>query len=279
MLPTLVSLGPLRISSIGLFLMLAWAIWTFLFWKRLRDFAIEEDKIYSLMFASSIIAFCTARLTFVLSHWNLFSDTWLRIFTIWIQPGLSLYGALIGGIFTIVYLSTVYGLRLGVMLDVAMRAFGIAFIVGSVGSFLDGAQYGIVGIPPWAVTYMGHIGRRHPVQIYEMIYVTFICLLLWIVGKKFHAYYQRRPGLYAVWFFFYFSLGMFCLEYLKESSVYLGGLRFNQWILVAIFAESCGMLYVRGGGRGYIRRIYATISKRFLSKRTVSSGAGEETAQ
>jgi prolipoprotein diacylglyceryltransferase len=81
----------------------------------------------------------------------------------------------------------------------------------------------------------------------------------------------------GIWFFLWYSVLMFTLEFMKDSHVYLGSLTANQWILIGIFAECIGVGYVRGGGRESIRpmthavhsfleekgkKLYGSISKR-----------------
>ena len=74
-------------------LVLSWCVFSFLFWRALRSDGIDEDKIFDLTFYSTIVAFVFSRIFFVALNWDLFADTGLRIFAIWVQPGLSLYGA------------------------------------------------------------------------------------------------------------------------------------------------------------------------------------------
>jgi hypothetical protein len=49
-----------------------------------------------------------------------------------------------------------------------------------------------------------------------------------------------------IWFVLLFSVSRLLLNFEGESIL---GLRANQWVLVALFAEGLGAFYVRGGGR------------------------------
>jgi len=94
-------------------------------------------------------------------------------------------------------------------------------------------------------------------------------VVMFIFQKK--AEIGKWPfGLVGVWFFLLFSIFMFIIEFVKETGANFLRLNINQWILIAIFAESLGALYVRGGGREkfrpMIRRVIGAIYTKF-SKR------------
>src|SRR5574340_1168436 len=105
MYPLLLSIGPVHIYSLSVFIITGWLVYSFLFWRALRESGIEEDKIFDLTFYSTLVGLVTARALFVFLNWNLFSETWLKIIALWVTPGLSLYGAFVGGLMTLVALS------------------------------------------------------------------------------------------------------------------------------------------------------------------------------
>jgi phosphatidylglycerol:prolipoprotein diacylglycerol transferase len=183
---------------------------------------------------------------------------------------MSLYGALFGGFTALIYLGRHYKVRVGHILDAFVIAFGWSYITGLLGALLDGSYIGIPSNLPWAVRYAGHMGLRHPVQVYEMIYMLLVLVGMQFLSKK--AVIRRWPyGVLGLWFFILFTPGEFMLEFFKVTPVYLAHLRVNQWILVALFAETMGAFYVRGGGREAVRpiinRIVGGINGKF-SKRT-----------
>jgi phosphatidylglycerol---prolipoprotein diacylglyceryl transferase len=251
MFPILFSFGPITIFSFSVFLVLAWLVFSFLFWRNLRSSGTEEDRIFDLTFYATIVAFIVARLAFVATHWELFADTWLKIIALWVQPGLSLYGGIVGGVATLVTMSRSTKVRLGLVLDALAGALPIALIIGLIGAFLDGTVAGKITELPWAMRVVGHVGRRHPVALYEIVALGILLILQYFWTRK--AMRDKKPyGVLGVWFLMAWSAAMFILELFKESHVYLT-FTANQWVLIAIFAESLGALYVRGGGRESIR--------------------------
>jgi phosphatidylglycerol:prolipoprotein diacylglycerol transferase len=259
MIPVLFTIGSFHVYSYSVFVILAWFIFSFLFWRMLRSDGIDEDKIFDLTFYSTLAAFVSSRLFFVCLNWDLFADTWLRVVALWVQPGLSLYGAFIGGLLTLVFLSRREKVRLGQVLDAFVLSFPGALAVGLVGGFLDGTTVGKIADLPWALRVVGYVGRRHPIQVYEFIAIVIIMVILSFVKKR--SVREKWPyGAIGVWFFIFYSIIMFVLEFFKESRVYWISLSANQWILIALFAEAVGAFYVRGGGREIIRPVVNRIT-------------------
>lgn len=261
--PIILALGQINLYSFSVFLILAWIIFSFLFWKLLRLANIEEEKIFDLTFYSTLAAIVGARFGFVITHLPLFRDSILKVFAFWVQPGLSLYSAWIFGIATIIYLCRQYKLRLGIVLDTLAIVLPSSLFLGLIGSFLDGTVVGKIANLPFSVRYLGQVGRRHPVQIYEMLVMAvLIYLSVYLYRKSEKA--KWTYGLVGIYFFLIYTSVMFVVEFFKDSSVYWLNLSANQWIMIAIFAEAFGAFLVRGGGREkirpYINRIRLSIS-------------------
>jgi phosphatidylglycerol:prolipoprotein diacylglycerol transferase len=265
MLPVLFSIGSFHLYSFSLFLILSWIVWSFFFWRYLRNLAVKEDSIFDIMFYTTIVSFFTSRAFFVGTHISLFSDGWLKVVALWVQPGISFVGGLIGAVIVSILLGMKYKVRIAYILDGFTHALCWSFIVGAIGAFLDGSVVGKITTLPWGIIYIGHIGTRHPIQIYQSIYMIFLAIFLWglnIVAKK-----RSWPyGQLSMWFFMLFALAMFLFEFLIESDVYWGSLSANQWIYVGIVGQAIGAFYVRGGGKEKLIRlggiIYAKLSKR-----------------
>ncbi len=258
MYPILFSIGSVHIFSFSIFLVVSWVVFSFIFWKSLRRVVSDEQQIFDLMFYSTLMSLFASRLTFVAFHWQLFADTPLKIFAFWVQPGLSLYGGLFGGIATLLFKMKQYKLRLAFISDALAFSLPSALLAGEIGSLLDGTVVGKATNLPWAVRYVGHLGLRHPIQVYMIVLLLVIISLIVFLQKK--AVKAKWPyGFIGIWFFLLYSVSMFVLEFLQESSVYFSYLSANQWVLIAIFAETLGAFYVRGGGREYFRLKFRSV--------------------
>lgn len=254
MLPILFTIGPVSVFSFSVFLVLAWLVFSFVLWKILRQYAVDEDKVFDITFYLTLSAFTLSRVVFVLFHWELFADTLLKIPALWIQPGLSLYGGLLGALFTLVFMSRSQKIRLGLLLDAFVQAFGASAIIGSIGTFLDATTAGEIAAVPWAMRLAGQVGLRHPVAGYQFIAFFVISFLVRRYARK-SVQYKLPFGMVGLVFFLLFSTAMFVIEFTSVRAVYWISLSASQWLLIAFFAESLGILYVRGGGRERIRPV------------------------
>ncbi len=256
MLPVLFSIGSFHLYSFSIFLILAWCVWSFFFWRYLRNLAVKEDTIFDIMFYTTIVSFFVSRAFYVGTHIPLFSDGWLKVVALWVQPGLSFTGALIGGVIVSILLGLRYKVRIAYILDGLTHALSWSFLIASIGSFLDGSVVGKITTLPWAVRYIGHIGTRHPIQLYEILGMAVIIFICW----------HFRTIKTSIVFFLLFATAMFLFEFFVESDVYWGSLSVNQWVYVGIIGQAIGAFYVRGGGKEKLSRlggiIYGKFSKR-----------------
>lgn len=266
MMPLTFPIAHVSIFAANILFVLSWATFSFLFWRGLRRWAVDEDRIFDLTFYATLVSFVVARAGFIVTHWSVFvGRSPLLMLALWIAPGLSWLGTLLGGLGTLVMLSRQYKVRLGLVLDTLSTALPLPIIIGEIASLLNGLEIGVPSSVPWAIRFVGYDGVRHPVQLYEMIALVGISALI----VKISAMAVRKKwayGMVGISFFMIYSFLMFMLEFLKDSRVYWGQLRVNQWILIAVFAECIGVVYVRGGGREAIRPLIHAVHS-FIEKK------------
>lgn len=253
-MPILFSIGSFHLFSLSFFLIVAWCVWSFLFWRYLRSLAIAEEQIFDAMFSVTIVSLMVSRLAFVATHVSLFSENWLRVVALWVQPGLSLYGGLIGAVIVLVFFAMKHRIRVAHLLDGFAVSFMWAYAIGLTGSFLDGSVFGKLAAAPWAVPYAGQSGLRHPIQVYGLVLMIVIISITSLIRKA-AVKHTWQDGTVAMWFFMLFALSAFGVEFFAEHTVYWGYLSANQWVLVGIFGQALGAFYVRGGGKERLRII------------------------
>lgn len=257
--PIFLTFGPITIYYFSIFFLLSCALFSFLFWRALRDRGVEEEKIFDLTLYSALAAIIGARLTFAASHWSLFNSDWLRILALWVTPGLSLYGGfLAGGIAAFLILRSLK-IRLVWVLDAFALSFPLALALGRMGALLDGSEVGRLTPFPFGIHYVGHAGLRHPVQLYEIfgLIIIFI-LLIWLNSRSRSS--RSVLSLLGPISVTLASFWFFLLEFIKDGSVYWAGVSPNQWLLVFIFAQSVAMILVRTS-------IYENIRRRLFTGR------------
>lgn len=249
--PLFFSFGNFHLYWLSVCIVIGWLVFSFLFWRSLRRVGINEDTTFDLTFYATLVGIVTARIAFIVFHTEIFADKSLLLaFALWVAPGLSWVGGFVGSLATVVLLSRQYKVRLGQVLDALVAAFPLAYIIGSVGTFLDGAQKARISF--------------YPVELYAVVGV-FVLSIVFIRVRSLGEQNKWPYGIVSVWFILCYSLLMFLIEFVKESRVYFGNITANQWVYIALVAECVGVLYVRGGGREKMRplfRLYISKSKK-----------------
>lgn len=265
MYPTLFTIGSTHVSSFSIFLILAWCVVSFVFWKSLRDDAVLEEHIFDLTFYGTITAFVAARVWFVTIHWATFSSAFIKIIALWVAPGLSLLAGIMAGLGIIMMAARRMKIRLGTVLDGLGVALPGALIVGSVGSFLDGGSVGKVAHVLWAARYAGLGEPRHPIQLYMIAALIGILIVVGIVSE--HASKKKWPlGSAGVTFFFLWPIAVFALEFFREGDVYWYGISADGWVALILFFGTLGVWLTYAGGTYIVieqlQKIYAKFPKR-----------------
>jgi len=101
MLPVLVDLKFIKIYTFGVFLVLAFFWGSFVLWKNIRLTPQKEEEIFDGLFLSLAGSLFFSRIIYVILNFEKFGFSILKFILINGYPGLSLYGALFGGFFTL----------------------------------------------------------------------------------------------------------------------------------------------------------------------------------
>lgn len=267
MYPILFSVAGFHLSSFSVFMILSWCVFSFVFWKSLRDEGVGEEHIFDFTFYATVSALVAARLGFVVFHWDQFSDTLLKIPALWVSPGLSLISGVLAALATIIILGKRAKTRIGILLDAFGLAVPGALVVGTVGSLLDGSDVGKIASVPWSIRYVGLPQLRHPYQIYQMAALVVILL---VVGYMTSQARQKKwaLGSIGVVFFLLWAVAIFSLEFFKDSGIYWYMVSANQWAALFLFSAAVGAWYVYAGGKFIVREVVKTIYAKFPKRRS-----------
>lgn len=248
MYPTLLSIGGFHLSSFSIFFILAWCVFSFVFWKSLRDEGVEEEHIFDLTFYGTLVGLVGARVGFVAFHWDQFTGAILKIVALWVTPGLSLVGAVVAGLGVMIVLARRAKVRVGAILDAFGLAIPGAFVVGAVGSLLDGSEVGKVTSVSWAIRYVGLPEPRHPYQMYEIAaFLAVLIVMGWMTGQG--RWHKWALGSVGVGFFLLWATVLFGLEFVKDTRIYWYALSANQWAALVLFCAAGAAWYRYSGGK------------------------------
>lgn len=129
MLPTLVNLGPVKISSFGVVLVIAFVLGAFRIWRQGREAHFDEDKVFDAVLLVGFWGLVGARLVWVVEHWQ----GWWAAVSVTAYPGLAMGGGLAGGILGLWGVSRKLGWEFWEAADMFMPGWLLAWSIGFLG--------------------------------------------------------------------------------------------------------------------------------------------------
>jgi phosphatidylglycerol---prolipoprotein diacylglyceryl transferase len=185
MIPVLFSVGPVPVSSFGLFLVLGFLAALFIIWRMAKAYDLDEGKIFDFAIITFVGGLICARALFVILNWQAFINI-SHIFLINLYPGFTFWGGLLGGVVILKFLTIRAKLNFWQIADIASVGLIIGLVFTSFGCFLSGCSYGIISNSPLAVSVVGLTGKRFPITIFESLIFLFFFFWLWKSAIKFH---------------------------------------------------------------------------------------------
>jgi prolipoprotein diacylglyceryltransferase len=199
---------------------------------------VSEPQRWTVLAAAAVGALVGSRLLGIAEQWPTAVGAWRtgRIWTLLFSPGgKTIVGGLLGGWLGVEVMKRLNGIgrRTG---DLFALPLCVGIAVGRVGCFLAGLAddtYGKLTTMPWAVDLGDGIGR-HPVQIYEILFLVLVGIL---VNSKARlpegARFRIFLGSYLAW--------RVVIDFLKPQPL-IGGMNVIQWscvfgILLLVFDE------------------------------------------
>lgn len=137
MLPVLFSIGPIKIYTFGVFLVLSFFWGSFLLWRLIKLTAYKEEVIFDGVFISLAVALFFARLFYVLAHFSEFGFSFLRFILINGYPGLSIYGGILGATLAIVLFFRIKKIKVFAAIDYFISPLFVALAIGFLGKFFS----------------------------------------------------------------------------------------------------------------------------------------------
>lgn len=176
---------PYPVQSYGVCLLAAFALAFALGHGRGIARGIDQDHLlnfYILIFVSGMGG---ARLTYILTEWhNVMQRPAEYLLTF--KGGGVLYGGLIGAIGSCWLFLRYHRENYAMFADEAPQCMILGQAVGRLGCFLTGCCHGLPWDGPWACTFSGVVGARHPTQLYELLGDLAILAITWRMVRRPH---------------------------------------------------------------------------------------------
>lgn len=238
MFPVIVQIGPIVIYSYWLFAGIGFLCGVLMFTHLARIKRLQMNFIYHYSFSIFLWGLVGARLLFVFRNFPLYfpdfsTQSFLSVLYIW-DKGLSLLGALIGILVSLVYFSYKENEQTKKWLDILTISIISGLVIGNIGAFLDGSSYGRETNLPWGMVFespsIKYAVPIHPVQLYAALYSLIIVVILYFLYRKktLHAGKITIIGIFS-----YFTL-LFLEGFLRGDDVFIFlGIREEQWLSIA----------------------------------------------
>lgn len=252
--PVALSLGPFTVRWYALWIITGMAVAIFWTSKRWARRGGESELPLDVGIWVCLWGVVGARVMAVLSYPEQYFGSgipWWQAFAIW-EGGLAIYGGLIFGAATMVFLIHRRGLPVLPFLDAAAPTVLVAQAFGRLGNYFNQEVFGSPTTLPWGLEIAnanlpsGYAPGTlfHPTFLYEILWNLLACgvILLYEKRGKFFA------GELSAAYFALYSLGRFGLEFLRidyQNTVF-GSIRWFQLVAALVFvAALAAWLYFR----------------------------------
>jgi phosphatidylglycerol:prolipoprotein diacylglycerol transferase len=233
MYPILFRVGGFTVTSYGVMLVLAFVAAGLVvareFKRREWDPGAGQDVVLAAMLGGLV----GSKLYWALSEWDmLVADPVGILFS---RGGFTYYGGLVGGIVCVVLLLRWRKYPLGEAVNAATPAVPVGYMLGRLGCFLVGDDYGRPTDVPWGIAFPEGSPPTtvpvHPTQIYEILMTLPIFLLLWWQVKR------DLPPWFLLWEFLVLAgIERFVVEFWRLNPEVALGLTAAQWISIGLAA-------------------------------------------
>ncbi len=215
-----------------------------------REAYISQEDFISISVEAALAGILGGRLLHVLSDWQNYTSLY-DMLSIW-NGGLSILGALIGGLSYCIISFTSKKIEPMAVLDIAAIYVPLIHAIARIGCFLTGCCYGASTDVPWAIQYVHplvvaplHI-KIHPTQLYS----SALYFALFVLLKSLSTQYRLGTGKLLMLYLMGMSLERFIIDFFRGDRIMIAHpvyslLSFHQWIALALFSVSLlGLLYL-----------------------------------
>lgn len=216
------------------------------------------DKMIDVLIYGTIFAIIGARLYYVFSKWDFYSENLSEIPKIW-HGGLAIYGGIIGGLVAAYFVCKIRKLNYWNLLDMATMSLLIGQGIGRWGNFTNQEAFGVNTDLPWGMwsekiaadimMNQAEFAEKgfsvdpnlpvHPTFLYESIWCLLGFFVLYIICCKARKFSGQIALCYGVWY----GIERTFVEGLRTDSLYIAGttIRVSQALSMAIVIV-CGAL-------------------------------------
>lgn len=209
-----------------------------------KFWGLSKEKLYDIVFVSSIIAIIFARIYYVLffpgEYYKLHPE---KIFAI-SEGGIAIYGAIIGGVIGVIIMCKIFRQKLLSVLDLFSIGLSIGQCIGRWGNFANQEAFGSKTNAWWGMLSEGTGNVAvHPCFLYESLGCFIIFLVLHFSSKKL----KNIPGMTFTLYTCLYGALRAAIEGLRTDSLIIPGtnLKVSLVLAVLLFFVSCIVFLIK----------------------------------
>ncbi len=193
MLPILLSLGPVKIYSYGVLLVIGLFLGLYFWWKMGRDEHFDEIALFDGFFLSLLVYFVAGRAGYVITHLSEVG-TLYRSLAVLAYPGISSVIGIMAVILFIVLFARSNGWDSWKVMDSAVVTLASILIFGGIGGLLNGTNPG--NPAGFGIVYPGETITRIPVDLWIIVWslITFAVVSRVRKNFRFYAWYKGESS-------------------------------------------------------------------------------------
>jgi len=241
-------IGPLTIFYYGILIAIGVIVAIVVSRKRYVRFGGDGEFFEKVAIWAVVIGFLGARGAYVLTHSGNFTSRPYAVFFIW-EGGLALYGGLVFGALTVIYMVHKRNADLFSFGDATAIGIPLAQALGRLGNYFNQELFGYPSDLPWAIL-IDPANRPAGFEQFEAFHPTFAYEALWnaliivpvilILEKRGKLAKGASFGVYVAMYAFI----RFFLELLRLDTTFrLFGISRNGWVSLVVFAGGLAWIY------------------------------------
>jgi prolipoprotein diacylglyceryl transferase len=243
-----VDVGPLTIYFYGVLIAIGVIVAIVVSRKRYVRFDGSGEFFEKTAIWAVVIGFLGARAAYVLTHSGNFIDRPYAVFFIW-EGGLALYGGLLFGALTFIYLVNKHNEDLFSLGDATAVGIPLAQAIGRLGNYFNQELFGTPTTLPWGLEIdaanrppqFAEFATFHPTFLYELVWNAFILVpVILLLEKRGKLAKGASFGIYVAMYAFI----RFWMELLRTDTTFrLFGISRNGWVSILAFAGGVAWIW------------------------------------
>lgn len=247
--PVAISLGPLDIRWYALFIVCGMVLGIGLSYWLAEKRGLDGGFVLDIAPWVVFLSIAGARFYYVLLEWDRYRDDLPGALN-FRGGGLSIHGAIVVGIITVIVLCRMYEQPTRTWMDMLVPGLALGQAMGRWGNWANQEAFGKPTDLPWAVTIdprnrpaaYPDVATFHPTFLYESVFnLVNAGVLAWLVVRGPRISWLRPGDVTAIYLIGY-GVARFIIEQMRTDSLYIGPLPAALWFSMVLIGG--GLLFL-----------------------------------